>query len=66
MRQTPDVTVPDAAYARIGHVPIGYQVVGSGPVDIVFMRGITGDLLSSWHQPLLVRHVEGSRSPVEC
>ena len=23
------------------------------------MRGITGDLLSSWDQPLLVRHVEG-------
>jgi class 3 adenylate cyclase len=33
--------------------------VGSGPVDIVFVRGIAGDLLSTWEQPLLVRHVEG-------
>ena len=30
-----------------------------GPTDIVFVRGITGDLLSTWEQPLLVRHVEG-------
>jgi class 3 adenylate cyclase len=47
------------AYARSGDIAIAYQVVGSGPVDIVFMRGITGDLLSTWDQPLLVRHVEG-------
>lgn len=26
---------------------------------MVFARGIAGDLLSSWEQPLLVRHVEG-------
>ena len=38
---------------------IAYQVVGHGPTDIVFVRGITGDLLSTWEQPLLVRHVEG-------
>ena len=25
----------------------------------MFVRGITGDLLSTWEQPLLVRHVEG-------
>src|SRR4026209_808945 len=50
---------PDVAYARSGDVAVAYQVVGSGPVDIVFMRGITGDLLSTWDQPLLVRHVEG-------
>jgi pimeloyl-ACP methyl ester carboxylesterase len=33
--------------------------VGEGPPDIVFVRGITGDLLSTWEQPLLVGHVEG-------
>ena len=51
--------VPDVKYARSGDVAIAYQVVGEGPVDIVFIRGITGDLLSTWEQPLLVRHVEG-------
>ena len=50
---------PDVSYTRSGDVAIAYQVVGSGPVDIVFIRGITGDLLSTWEQPLLVRHVEG-------
>ena len=50
---------PDVSYARSGDVAIAYQVVGSGPIDIVFVRGITGDLLSTWEQPLLVRHVEG-------
>lgn len=38
---------------------VAYQVLGGGPADIVFVRGITGDLLSTWEQPLLVRHVEG-------
>ncbi len=50
---------PDVSYARSGDVAIAYQVVGAGPTDVVFVRGITGDLLSTWEQPLLVRHVEG-------
>jgi class 3 adenylate cyclase len=50
---------PDVSYARSGDVAIAYQVVGDGLTDIVFVRGITGDLLSTWEQPLLVRHVEG-------
>ena len=59
MVDTARVTAPDVSYARSGDVSIAYQVVGTGPVDIVFVRGITGDLLSTWDQPLLVRHVEG-------
>ena len=50
---------PEVSYARSGDVAIAYQVVGAGPRDIVFVRGITGDLLSTWEQPLLIRHVEG-------
>src|SRR5262249_13093567 len=50
---------PDVGYARSGDIAIVYQVVGSGPPDIVLVRGIAGDLLSTWEQPLLVRHVEG-------
>ena len=51
--------VPEVDYARSGDVAIAYQVVGTGPPDVVFVRGITGDLVSTWDQPLLVRHVEG-------
>ncbi len=50
--------MPDVRYARSGDVAIAYQSVGSGPPDIVFVRGITGDLLSTWEQPLLVRLIE--------
>lgn len=51
--------MPEVCYARSGDVSIAYQVVGAGPVDVVFVRGIAGDLLSTWEQPLLVEHVEG-------
>jgi class 3 adenylate cyclase len=49
----------DVSYARSGDVAIAYQVVGEGTRDLVFARGIAGDLLSTWDQPLLIRHVEG-------
>jgi class 3 adenylate cyclase len=51
--------LPEVSYARSGDVAIAYQVIGSGSTDLVFLRGITGDLLSTWDQPLLRRHVEG-------
>jgi class 3 adenylate cyclase len=62
MRETSGVRPPDVSYARSGEVAIAYQVVGERPPDIVFVRGITGDLLSTWEQPLLVRHIEGLAS----
>ena len=62
MKQALAVKPPDVSYARSGDVAIAYQLVGRGSVDIVFLRGITGDLLSTWEQPLLVRHVEGLAS----
>jgi class 3 adenylate cyclase len=53
------VDIPDVQYARSGDVAVAYQVVGDGSPDIVFVRGLSGDLLSTWEQPLLVRHVSG-------
>jgi class 3 adenylate cyclase len=53
------MSVPDVAYARSGDVAVAYQVIGEGNVDVVFLRGTSGDLVSTWEQPLLVRHVEG-------
>ncbi len=50
--------VPDVRYTRAGGVAIAYQVVGDGPVDLVFVRGSLADLLASWEQPLFVKHVE--------
>jgi pimeloyl-ACP methyl ester carboxylesterase len=51
--------IPDVQYARSGDVAIAYQVIGDGPVDVVWSRGMAGDLLSSWDQPLLMRHGTG-------
>ena len=48
--------IPDVQYARSGDVAIAYQALGEGPVDVVYARGMSGDLLSSWDQPLLARH----------
>jgi class 3 adenylate cyclase len=52
------VDVPDIRYARSGDVAIAYQAVGSAPVNLIFVRGFAGDLLSAWEQPLLVRFIE--------
>jgi class 3 adenylate cyclase len=51
------VEIPDVRYARSGDVAIAHQTFGEGPVDLVFVRGFAGDLLSVWEQPLLVRFV---------
>ena len=51
--------IPDIQYARAGDVAIAYQVVGDGPTDIVFVRGVSGELISMWEHPLLARHVTG-------
>jgi class 3 adenylate cyclase len=53
------VQIPDVHYARSGDVAIAYQVVGEGPIDLVFVRGTLADLLAGWEMPLFVDHVEG-------
>jgi hypothetical protein len=39
--------VPDVKYARSGNVAIAYQVVGTGPLDLVFIRGTLAELLTA-------------------
>jgi class 3 adenylate cyclase/alpha-beta hydrolase superfamily lysophospholipase len=53
------VEIPDVKYARSGDVAIAYQVVGSGPLDLVFIRGTIADLMAGWDQPLFIAHVDG-------
>lgn len=49
---------PDVRYARSGDVSIAYATVGDGDVDLVFVRGFAGDLISAWEQPLLRRFIQ--------
>jgi class 3 adenylate cyclase len=47
-RETPDVN-----YARSGDVSIAYQVVGKGPVDVLFVPFLI-NLVWAWEQPIFV------------
>jgi class 3 adenylate cyclase len=47
------VKIPEIRYARSGAVNVAYQVLGAGPVDLVFVRGHMADLDTAWQQPLL-------------
>jgi class 3 adenylate cyclase len=53
------VEIPEVRYARSGEVSVAYQTFGSGPIDLVVVRGSLSDLASVWDQPLFVRHAEG-------
>ena len=45
------VETPRVRYARSGDVNIAYQVVGSGPIDIVFVMGWVSHLEYFWNEP---------------
>jgi pimeloyl-ACP methyl ester carboxylesterase len=49
------VEIPDVKYARSGDVAIAYQVVGEGPLDLVFVMGWVSHLDYFWEEPLFAR-----------
>lgn len=49
------VSAPRVSYARSGHVNIAYQVVGSGPIDLVFVMGWVSHLEYFWNEPSFAR-----------
>ncbi len=42
-------------YARSGSVNIAYQVVGDGPVDLVFVMGWVSHIEMFWQEPMVAR-----------
>jgi pimeloyl-ACP methyl ester carboxylesterase len=50
-----DVAVPTTRYARSGDVNIAYQVVGDGPIDLVFVMGWVSHLDCFWREPSFAR-----------
>jgi class 3 adenylate cyclase len=48
-----NVETPDVQYARSGDVSIAYQVVGNGPVDLLFVPFMI-NLVWAWEQPIFV------------
>lgn len=48
-------TGPRVRYAHSGHVNIAYQVVGAGPIDLVFVMGWVSHLEAFWSEPHFAR-----------
>lgn len=42
---------PETHYARSGDVHIAYQVIGEGPLDLVFVHGFISNLEVQWEDP---------------
>ena len=42
---------PETRYAKSGRVHIAYQVVGDGPLDLVFVPGLVNHLDLMWEEP---------------
>ena len=51
-------TTPAIRYARSGDVHVAYQVVGDGPVDIVFVEGFVTNRHVVWEEPSYRRFIE--------
>ncbi len=47
----PLTTHPQTKYVQSGEVYIAYQVLGDGPVDLVFVGGFVSDLEQFWEEP---------------
>jgi len=43
--------VPETFYTRNGEVDIAYQVIGDGPIDLVFIEGFMTHLDVYWELP---------------
>lgn len=57
--QTTDApAVPDTRYAKSGDLNIAYQVVGDGPIDLVYVPGWVTHLEYAWEDPSLARYYQ--------
>jgi class 3 adenylate cyclase len=47
--------IPEIKYTRIGDVSLAYQVLGSGPIDLVLVPGFLSHLEQGWEEPAYTR-----------
>src|SRR5215470_5993703 len=50
--------IPDVRYARNGDVSIAYQVLGNGPVDLVYVPPFVSNLELQWQEPQQARYLQ--------
>jgi class 3 adenylate cyclase len=46
------IVQPETRYARSGDVRIAFQVIGSGPINLVFVPGFISNLDNAWESPI--------------
>jgi class 3 adenylate cyclase/pimeloyl-ACP methyl ester carboxylesterase len=51
-------TRPETQYAKSGDVHIAYQVLGEGPLDLVFVPGAVSHLELAWEEPLFTHFLQ--------
>jgi class 3 adenylate cyclase len=56
------VQVPETRYAWNGDVALAYQIVGDGPVDLVYLQGWISNVDLNWENPYLARFLKGLAS----
>ncbi len=49
---------PRTHYARSGDVNIAYQVIGDGPLDLVFVNGFVSHVEAAWDDPMHARFLQ--------
>ena len=54
-RKLPSVSAIETQYARSGDVNIAYQVVGDGPIDLVWVMGWVSNVDYFWQEPSFAR-----------
>ena len=47
--------MPETQYAKSGGINIAYQVVGDGPLDLVYVPGWVSNVEGAWEEPTLER-----------
>lgn len=52
------ITMPTTQYARSGDLSVAYQVVGDGPLDLVWVPGFVSHVEMVWEMPPAARLIE--------
>ena len=50
---------PETRYAWNGSVALAYQVIGQGPVDLLYLQGICSHVEMNWESPYLAGLLQG-------
>jgi class 3 adenylate cyclase len=58
-RNTEAVRPPDTRYTKSGPAHIAYQVLGDGPIDLLFVSEWLGHVDAQWEQPRIAGFLEG-------